>query len=99
MNQLTLTFEHTHARRTDPITSHMAAARAVRFAGGHAATILTCLQDFGPATADEIAKRTHLNSVQICRRLPELEKVGDAMPTGRMRLSPSGCSEREWKAA
>lgn len=97
--QLTINFvPETHARRSDPITSHLAAAKVKEFAKGHAATILNCLKDYGPQTADEIAKRTHLNSVQICRRLPELERAGAARPTGKLRLSASGCSEREWKA-
>lgn len=64
------------ARRSDPITSHMAAANATEFKGGHAARILACLQAGGPATAHELADQTGLTVVQIDRRLPELARSG-----------------------
>lgn len=95
--QLDIPFEpRSHARRTDPGTSHEAAARAREFASGHCAVILTTLMEYGPQTIDEIAKRTHLTAVQVARRLPDLQKAGKAEPTGEERLSASGRPERVW---
>ena len=95
--QLHINFEpHCHARRSDPETSHEAAARVREFGPGHCATILAVLREHGPQTIDEIAKRTHLTAVQVARRLPDLEKYGKAAPTGETRLSASGRQERVW---
>lgn len=66
------------ARRTDPATSHAAAADAVRFAGSQSARILRALQALGSATAHELALHTGLTVVQCDRRLPELERAGSA---------------------
>jgi len=98
MNQLALHFDFPRARRSDPISSHMAAQKAEKFARGHAATILQCLKDHGAQTIDMIAKRTSLTAVQVARRLPELQREGYTEPTGKLLPSASGCSEREWKA-
>jgi len=98
VNQLALHFDFPRARRFDPITSHLAAQKAEKFASGHAATILQCLKDHGAQTIDMIAKRTGLTAVQAARRLPELQREGRAEPTGKLLPSASGCSEREWKA-
>lgn len=96
--QLDLSFDpRTHARRHDPATSAMAAERVKEFASGHCKTILDCLQEHGPQTIDEIAKRTDLTSTQIARRLPDLQKAGKTLPTDQTRLSASGRQERVWK--
>jgi predicted ArsR family transcriptional regulator len=87
---------HAHARRSDPETSHVAARRTREFAGGHIATILACLHEHGPQTVDQIAGRTRLNSQQVNKRLPDMEKAGLAAPTGFTRLSASGRPERVW---
>lgn len=58
--------------------------------------ILGCLQDHGPQTIDEIAKRTQLTSVQVARRTSDMHKRGMAEPTGSTRLSASGRNERVW---
>ena len=69
--------EQTRARATDPITSHLAAERAGRFAGTHSARILAALhQSTGRATAQILAHGTGLTVVQVARRLPELERDG-----------------------
>ena len=86
------------ARKTDPATSHAAAARAGEFAAGHASRILAALQDNGPSTADEIAHATGLTVVQVDRRLPEMQRSGIAAPTGETRLSASRVPQRVWKA-
>lgn len=89
----------THARKTDPHTSHEAAARIHEFAGAHCDRILECLQRFGPLNKDQIADHTGLSSVQVDRRLPDLRKKGLANPTGDVRPSHSGRPERVWQAA
>ena len=95
--QLAIAFEpRSHARRTDPGTSHEAAALVKEFASGHCAVILGALRSYGHSTIDEIAKRTELTAVQVARRLPDLQKAGKAEPTGEERLSASGRSERVW---
>ena len=97
--QLSIEFDpHLMARRSDPETSHKASERALKFARGQAEEVFDCLVKYGPQTADEIAKRTKLTSVQICRRLPDLLKKHMAEPTGITRPSASNCQEREWRA-
>lgn len=94
------------ARTDDPPTSKVAAARVREFAGGHVGTILACLQDFGPQTIDEIAKRTNLTAEQIARRLADMRPKSAevphgkslAEPTGATRNSASGRPERVWRA-
>jgi len=107
LSQLAIDFDcRVHARAADPLTSHVAAARAREFAAGHVEIILAALQDHGPQTLDEIAKRTRLTSVQIARRLADMRPVSDdcphgkglAEPTGETRLSASGRPERVWRA-
>ncbi|MGJ7512371.1 hypothetical protein [Variovorax sp. GT1P44] len=64
------------ARRTDPDTSHQAAARAEKFAKSHAGRILGDLKRVGTGTAASISANTGLTVVQIDRRLHEMEKEG-----------------------
>jgi hypothetical protein len=45
---------------------------------------------------DGIAARTGLTGVAVCRRLTELQRMGRAVPTGRVVASAAGRSEREW---
>lgn len=65
-------------RATDPITSHLAAERASRFAGSHAERILAALRQAvdGQGSAEQIAHATGLTVVQAARRLPELQRDG-----------------------
>jgi DNA-binding MarR family transcriptional regulator len=96
MTQLDL-LEPVRARRKDPETSHKAASRVNEFAFAHYALILEAL-DTGDLTIHEIAQKTGLDSVQVARRLAELEKKGLAEPTEETRLSPSGRPCRVWRA-
>lgn len=64
------------ARKTDPATSHQAAARAAAFSGKHADRILTGLQQLKQATAHELSAYVGLTVVQIDRRLPEMQRSG-----------------------
>ena len=63
-----------NTRRTDPITSHQAGARAHKFAGGHKAIILACLRAYGPSGAGRISQLTGLHVTQIDRRMCELRR-------------------------
>lgn len=99
MNQIALLDDGPRARQSDPWTSHAAAQRATEFAGTHTDIILRALARHGPATIDELAKRTPLTAVQIARRLADCEKNGLAEPTGLCRMSASGRPERVWRAS
>jgi len=62
------------ARRTDPATSHNAAAKVPTFKAKHEAAIYAAICDcpkFG-ATAKEIAIATGLTDVQVNRRLADM---------------------------
>lgn len=76
-NQLSIDFDaKTHARRSDPVTSHAAALKAIHFAAGHKGRILAALKQHGPRSPAELAQLIGLTIVQIDRRLPELAKEG-----------------------
>ena len=84
------------ARNTDPITSHMAAAKAT-FVNRHHQIILAVLKQCGPNGKDGISLLCALDKIQISRRLPELESLGLVEQTGSLVRSTSGRWEREWK--
>lgn len=94
-----MSFEHIRARSSDPITSFMAADVAPKFANKHVNTIMECLAKHGPLGKDGIAKHTGLDGVQISRRLPELQKDGLILLTGKTVKSNTGNQEREWRLA
>ena len=85
------------ARRTDPATSHQAAAKARELRDVHQGVILACLKAHGPLGKDGLAARTRLDGVQVCRRLPELHRAGLIEPTGATVPSTAGREEREWR--
>lgn len=65
------------ARRSDPETSKDAAASAGTIRSRHSRIILaTIAAERRPLTAEEIADRCALNSVQVCRRWAELRAAG-----------------------
>lgn len=86
------------ARNSDHITSHAAADACKALSSEHRAAILACLIEQGPAGKDTIARRTGLQGVQICRRLPELARAGLIRETGAQVCSDTGRLEREWEA-
>jgi predicted ArsR family transcriptional regulator len=86
------------ARNTDPITSHLAAARVHEFGKSHIDKIVAALILWGPMTADEIAERSGLDKYQVCRRLPEAEKQNLVRATDAVRKTGSGRSARVWKS-
>jgi predicted ArsR family transcriptional regulator len=84
-----------HARNTDPETSHAAAARIEPSGARHRARIMAVLER-GPGTFEEIALRAELRDSQVWRRLPDLQKLGFAEPTGEERPGASGRFQRVW---
>jgi DNA-binding MarR family transcriptional regulator len=70
------------ARRTDPATSHDAAANVPAFRGQHHKRILEALAA-GPAGQTEIAMRTGLTVAAVSKRLGELRRAGQIERTGR----------------
>lgn len=86
------------ARSTDPGTSHEAALSAKELAERHARIILEALRTHGPCGKDRIAALTRLTGVQVCRRLPELQRAGLIEETGKTVTSTAGRKEREWRA-
>lgn len=86
-------------RRRDPVTSHLAAEQAKEMAQAHHALILTVLRKHGPLGKDGIASRLRgLDGVAVCRRLTELQRLGEIEETGRVVRSSAGRAEREWRA-
>lgn len=81
------------ARRTDPPTSHAAAARVPQFRGKHHAAILAAL-DAGPAGQSELAVRTGLTLQQVSRRLGELRRDGQIERDGECRSASGGREAR-----
>jgi hypothetical protein len=96
--QLSLTLDQPRARRSDPATSHQAAARASRFSESHAGRIHVALMA-GPATAHELAERTGLTVVQIDRRLPGLQRMGMAAVVVRDGVPVTRSGFRVWQAS
>jgi predicted ArsR family transcriptional regulator len=90
-----MVFDKPLARRSDPVTSHAAAATVRTFSGEHHQAILDALA-IGPAGASGIAARCGLGDHQIRRRLIELERSCQIIQTGRTVKSASGRGEREW---
>lgn len=79
------------ARRTDPETSHAAAAEHVA-SGANAAQRAACLRVMSPdvgMTSDEIAAAAGIERHASARRLPELERDG-LVVRGPARLSQVG---------
>lgn len=66
------------ARKTDPVTSHLAAEKVGFFRETHAAKIANYLRGISPegATAKEIAEAIGLTVVQVDRRTVELQRAG-----------------------
>lgn len=70
-------------RASDPLSSVLAAERAIKFAGNHCDRILAALKAAGQATPHELEDITGLTVVQIDRRLPDLKKAGKAQVVQR----------------
>lgn len=100
MTQMSISFDlgmvdEPRARRSDPVTSHLAAASAKGLAQQHQILILGALMA-GPMGVDRIAATTRLTTYQVSKRMSELERSGAAKPTGKTVLSTAGRAQREW---
>lgn len=84
------------ARKLDPATSHEAAGRVHEFSGDHQSRVLAALM-FGELGAEQIARATGLDAYSVRKRLPELEAMKLAQPTGDTRRTSTGRSERIWR--
>jgi transcription initiation factor IIE alpha subunit len=91
--------DHPRVRNSDPMTSWAAAGSAKDLAKAHAAKIVQCLIEHGSLGKDGIAHHTGLESMQVARRLHELEREGEIFLTGNVVKSKSNRMEREWKIA
>lgn len=80
MEQMAIDFAAA-ARRTDPRTSHDAAASID--ARGLAGQVLADLRDRGPGTSHEIAERMGLNLVTVSPRMRPLELAGKVRRDGK----------------
>ena len=80
------------ARRTDPVTSQLAAETMREGASHQRGQVLAALERRGFAGANytELAEDTGLEPVAIDRRLPELRRLGLAVRLKETRLTPSG---------
>ena len=63
------------ARRTDPLSSYLAADRAKEFAGSHKEKIMQAMSELVQGTASDISKKTRLSIEQVDRRAHELIKA------------------------
>ena len=89
-------FAHTHARRSDPDTSFLAADAAGGLATRHKATIATVLAS-GRLTSAEISDRCDLNYWQVARRIADLKHDQLVCDSGLRRLSPNGRKACVWR--
>lgn len=96
-----LTLWNAHARRTDPVTSHEAAASIEpdRMARGQQA-IYDALVILGPMTDEELypTVRSHLSPSGARTRRAELVDVGRVRDSGVKRLLASGRRAIVWEA-
>lgn len=86
------------ARRSDPVTSKIAARMAGGLRADHQQRILDAIGQ-GPAGASEIADRCGLTAHQVNKRLTEMGREGLIVTTGRTVRSAAGRPEREWRVA
>lgn len=64
-------------RASDPVSSVQAAERSTRFSETHKGRILAAMERLGgSATAHEISLATGLSTVQVDRRVCEIERAG-----------------------
>lgn len=86
-------------RRTDPYTSHMAAAQAKELAAHHHQLIVSTLAKHGPLGVDGIGTQCNIPGHAVGKRMKELLRAGLVVLTGRTVPSFSGRAQREWRAA
>lgn len=98
MNLPITLIESPRARRSDPSTSHDAAARVSEFAHSQHQAILSALRQLGRAGAEQLAAELKLNAYQVRKRTKELQDAGLCRTTGETRKTVTGRFERVWEA-
>lgn len=89
--QLAMQFDApSHARRRDPQTSRDAAARSTGLAHEHFRKILAAMAEGEGLTAEEIADRCGLSSVQVNRRVADLLDARKLELIGQTRANRAG---------
>lgn len=88
------------ARSRDPWTSHHAGVRAARMASSQQRAILAVLRaaEGVELSPEDIGDALGLPAYAVRKRLPELQRQGLALPTGRVVPSRSGRMQRVWSA-
>jgi predicted ArsR family transcriptional regulator len=97
--QLAIDFSAPRARRSDPATSHDAAASVDVFSAEHYQRIIRALKSGGPGTIYEIAERCGMTHVQVARRLPEMQGRLVRIRASITRRGPTGRACRVWDIA
>ena len=99
MTQLDLDFATRHSRRTDPETSHAAAA-SLTSVETHKALILAYLKSIAPRSEifESIASAVHMEPHAVARRLPDLMRDGLIERTEETRRTSTGRTARCWRA-
>jgi hypothetical protein len=93
-------FDPPRARRSDPATSHAAAAQASGLAHAHQQRILSALRlSLVPLGAEQIGVLANLEPYQARKRLAELHQAGRIALAPGERKTLSGRSERLWRLA
>lgn len=87
----------TLARRSDPLTSYLAADRVKLFAGSHRERILCALRFLKQATPAEIGQLSGLSVEQTDRRLPELQRAHKARVAQRNGVNVIRNGYRVWE--
>jgi len=91
------------ARNTDPHTSHIAGRDIANsgIAGLQRKTVLLNLRRYAsevPRTSAELAKIANLDRFMVARRLPELERSGDAARNMALTCPVTGRKSITWRA-
>ena len=95
--EMTVEKKQVRARPSDPSTSHEAASKVVEFSAKMYKKIHAELLK-GEGTYEELADRLNLKRDQLCKRLPEMQRIGIVQLTGEKRAGSSGRMQRVWRA-
>lgn len=79
------------ARRSDPTSSHSAAAAAENSGqlAAQMALVKSAIRQFAGFTSRELAGKMHADRYMLARRLPELERLG-LVRKGKIRICMAG---------
>lgn len=92
MTQMSLDFSH-RARRSDPLTSHVAAKHARQ---DLYLCIVTALSRLGEGTFYDIARYAQIDPIDVARRMKNLERKGLVIRTDQTRAGPTGNQCTVW---